>query len=67
MDFDVILREALFPTAFMMSKQAFMMSLILSGGVISIQKLSPFIYRQKKEAPKAVTAFEASFYTDIRL
>ena len=47
-DFDVILREAWFPPAFMMSKQAFMTSLILSGSVISTKMMSFFIYGHKK-------------------
>ena len=40
--------EAWFPLAFMMSKQAFMTSLILTGDVISIKMLSLFIYGHKK-------------------
>ena len=45
----------------MMSKQALMTSLILSGGVISIKLMSLLYMGIKNEAPKAATAFRASF------
>ena len=46
----------------MMSKQAFMTSLILRDGVISIKMLSFFYMGIKNEAPKTATAFRASFF-----
>lgn len=45
----------------MMSKQAFMASLILTGGVISTKMLSLLYMGIKNEAPKTATAFRASF------
>ena len=45
----------------MMSNKAFMTSLILTGGVISIKMLSLLYMGIKNEAPKAATAFRASF------
>ena len=52
----------------MMSKQAFMTSHILTGGVVSIKMLSLFIYGYKKtKRQRAATAFRASFFVDILL
>lgn len=51
----------------MMSKQVFMASLILTGGVISTKMLSLLYMGIKNEASKTATAFRASFFVDIRL
>ena len=59
--------EAWFLPAYMMSNKAFMTSLILTDGVISIKMLSLLYMGIKTEAPRTVTAFRASVFADIRL
>ena len=43
----------------MMSKQAFMMSLILMGGVISIKMLALFLYGHKKRSSKGCNCLQS--------
>lgn len=51
--------EVWFLPAFLMSKQAFMTSLILTGGVISIKMLSLFIYGHKKRSSKGCNCLQS--------